>query len=406
MFTWSAEEAAARLGVKVDTVYAYVSRGVLNSQRAPGSRTSLFDPEEIEVVARRGRPRRTSRPPALDFVIESKLTTIRDHELRYRGRDACRLARTATFEQVAHWLWTGDHIPPGPPWEAASISVPEVPDIRDRLRLAVVLAAANDPLRADLTAPAVVATGRSLLASMVLAIPAQGDARSARLLLDGSRTPLRATLAGRLWGRLSTLRPTPGLVAALNAALVITADHELAASTLAARVAASARADPYAVVLAGMGPLSGALHGGASRVVYELLQSASTLGAEPALARSLETYRRYPGFGHPLYPEGDPRARLLLDMIRAAAPQSPALAVADAVIAAARRRARVEPTIDVALALLAHVARMPGAAGEGIFTIARTAGWLAHALEEYAEAPLRFRARAVSRPITGNVAPS
>jgi citrate synthase len=403
MFTWSAEEAAARLGVKVDTVYAYVSRGVLHSRRAPGSRLSLFDPDEIEVVARRGRPRRTSRPPALDFVIESQLTTIRDHELRYRGRDACRLARRETFEQVAHWLWTGDQCPLGPPWEAASISVPDVPDIRDRLRLAVVLASAGDPLRADLSTPAVVATGRSLLATMVSAIPARGDARSARLLVDGSATPLRGTLAGRLWGRLTTLRPTPGLVAALNAALVITADHELAASTLAARVAASTRADPFAVVLAGMGPLSGALHGGASRVVYEFLESASNLGPDAALAKSLENYRRYPGFGHPLYPDGDPRARLLLDMIRAASPQSPALAVADAVIAAVRRRARVEPTIDVALAVLAHVARMPVDAGEGIFTIARTAGWLAHALEEYAEGPLRFRARAVSRAPTGNL---
>jgi citrate synthase len=403
MFEWTADEAAARLGVKVDTVYAYVSRGVLHSRRPPGSRISLFDREEVEVVARRGRPRRTSRPPALDFVIESQLTTIGDHQLRYRGHDACRLARSASFEQVAHLLWTGDTIPPGPPWEGMSICVPDAPDLRDRLRLAVVLASAGDPLRADLTTPAVVATGRSLLATMVAAIPARGDARSARLVLDQSRLSIggtravRGTLAGRLWGRLTGARPTPGLVAALNAALVLCADHELAASTLAARVAASARADPFAVVLAGLGPLSGALHGGASRVVYRLLDTAATLGAEPALARSIEAYGRYPGFGHPLYPDGDPRGRVLLDMIRAASPQSPALGVADAVIAAARRRARLEPTIDVALAVLALVTRMPVDAGEGIFTIARTAGWLAHAIEEYGEAPLRFRARAVAR---------
>jgi citrate synthase len=395
---WTADEAAARLGVKLDTVYAYVSRGVLHSRRAAGSRTSLFDPEEVEVVARRGRPRRTSRPPALDFVIESNLTSIEDHVLRYRGRDACRLARTATFEQVAHWLWTGEEVPPGRPWEAAPVCLPDLPDMRDRLRLAVVLASAGDLLRADLTTPAVVATGQLLVATMVAAVPGPEDARSARLVLDPTGPPVRATLAGRLWGRLSTLRPTPGLVATLNAALVLCADHELAVSTLAARVAASSRADPFAVVLAGLGPLSGALHGGASRVVYQLLQSAEELGPEPALARSLETYGRYPGFGHPLYPEGDPRARLLLDMIRVAAPQDPARRLAEAVIAIARRRARVEPSIDVALAVLTLVSGMPLEAGEGIFTIARTAGWLAHAIEEYGEAPLRFRARAVARP--------
>jgi citrate synthase len=395
---WTADQAAARLGVKLDTVYAYVSRGVLHSRRARGSRTSIFDPEEVEVVARRGRPRRTSRPPALDFVVESNLTSIEDHVLRYRGRDACRLARTATFEQVAHWLWTGEEVPPGRPWEAVQVCLPDLPDMRDRLRLAVVLASASDLLRADLTTPAVVATGQLLLATMVAAVPAPEDARSARLVLDPTRQPVRATLAGRLWGRLTAFRPTPGLVAALNAALVLCADHELAASTLAARVAASARADPFAVVLAGLGPLSGALHGGASRVVYQLLQSAVMLGPEPALARSLETYGRYPGFGHSLYPSGDPRARLLLDMLRAAAPHDPSRRLAEAVIATARQRARVEPSIDVALAVLALVSRMPLQAGEGIFTIARTAGWLAHAIEEYGEAPLRFRARAVARP--------
>lgn len=393
----TAEEAAARMGVKVATVYAYVSRGALRSWRRPGSRTSLFDPGEVEVLARRGRPRRTTRPAALDLVIETGLTTIGDHEVRYRGTSALELARTATFEEVAHWLWTGRRDVPRLPWEAPALTLPEVGGARDRLRLAVVMASAADPLRADLAVPAVVERGRSLVATLIAAVPSAGEVRAPRLLLPAGGSPLRGTVAGRLWSRIAGVRPAPGLVAACNAALVLLADHELAASTLAARVAASARADPYAVVLAGLGPMSGSLHGGASRLAGELLRAAADVGAEGALARALEAHQLLPGFGHRLYPQGDPRARLLLELVRSAAPGAAALVAADRLIATVRRRADLEPNVDFALAVLAAVARMPAEAGEIVFTVARTAGWIAHAIEEYGERPLRFRARAVAR---------
>ena len=393
----TAEEAAGRMGVKVTTVYAYVSRGTLRSWRRPGSRTSLFDPEEVELLARRGRPRRTTRPAALDVVIETGLTVIGDHEVRYRGTSALELARTATFEEVAQWLWTGRREAPDLPWEAPRVAIPEVAGARDRLRLAVVMASAADPLRADLAVPAVVARGRSLVATLVAAVAAAGDARAPRLVLPAGGPPIRGTIAGRLWGRLAGARAVPGMVAALNAALVLLADHELAASTLAARVAASARADPYGVVLAGLGPLSGNLHGGASRLAGELLQAAGNVGPDAALARALETHQLLPGFGHRLYPEGDPRARLLLELVRSAVPGAIALGTVDRLIAAVRRRAQLEPNVDLALAVLAAVARMPFDAGETVFTVARTAGWIAHAIEEYGEAPLRFRARAAAR---------
>src|SRR5687767_6541508 len=102
----TAAETAERLGVKVATIYAYVSRGALSSHRAPDGRTSLFAGDEVEALARRGRPRRSTRPPSLDLVIETRLTAIVDHQVRYRGHDAAALARSATFEQVAELLWT------------------------------------------------------------------------------------------------------------------------------------------------------------------------------------------------------------------------------------------------------------------------------------------------------------
>ncbi len=392
----TAAEVAARLGVKVDTVYAYVSRGSLRSWKDPASKTSRFDPNEVEALARRGRPRRTSRPPALDFTIESALTAVGDHDVSYRGRSALDLARSATFEEVAHLLWTGQLDGGSPTWSPLAVSGTDLPANRDRLRMAVVLAAAADPFRADLTNVALPARAGSLIATMTEAVAGAPGERAARLVIS-ERPPLRGSVAGRLWARLAGGRPAPGLVQATNAALVLLADHELAASTVSARVAASTRADPYAVVLAGLATASGPLHGGASRLAYQLLEWAAAVGPAAAIARALELHQQVPGFGHPLYPLGDPRARALLDAVRSASPGAPSLVVADRVAAAVRSRAQLEANIDFALAVLARTARMPEDAGEVIFAIARTAGWIAHGIEEYTERPLRFRARAVTR---------
>lgn len=393
----TAQQVAARLGVKLDTVYAYVSRGVLNSRREPGSRRSLFDPDDVEVLARRGRPRRATVPAALDLVVETGLTTIVDHRPRYRGRDACTMARTHTFEQVAHWLWTGLGDEAGSPWQPYPITLPDLEDTRDRIRAAVIAGSAAEPLRPDLSTPAVTTNARALIASMAGAVSVTTGRRIPPLALNGDRPPVRDSIAGRLWDRLAGTRSMPGLVAAVNAALVLLADHELASSTVAARVAASVRADPFSVVLAGLGALAGPLHGSASTLVHRMIADAIARGPEPALAAAIEMYGFLPGFGHRLYPDGDPRATSLLDTIAAAAPAAPGLRAARALIDTASRHTHTTVNVDLALGTLSTVARMPASAGETIFTIARAAGWVAHAIEEYAEPPLRFRARAVPR---------
>lgn len=395
----TAQEVAARLGVKLDTVYAYVSRGVLSAHRQPGSHRSLFDPEEVETLARRGRPRRSSRPSALDLIVETELTTIVDQRVRYRGRDACAMAQTHSFEEVAQWLWTGRDDEPVLAWEPYPMPLPEgLTQTRDRMRVAVVIGSAVEPLRSDLTTPAVTASARRLIASMVAAVPATPDARVAQLTLAADHPPIRGSIAGHLWGRLAGNRPRPGLVAALNAALELLADHELASSTVTARVAASVRADPFSVVLAGLGSIAGPLHAGASALVHRMIEDAIAGDPRKALATALETHRHLPGFGHRLYPDGDPRATVLLNMIEAATPAARSLRGAHALIDAAHRHSRTKPNIDFALGAFSTTAHMPATAGETIFTIARTAGWVAHAIEEYAEAPLRFRARAIPKP--------
>ncbi len=392
----TAQQTAARLGVKLDTIYAYVSRGALQSHRRAGSRTSLFDSDEVERLALRGRPRRTTRPTALDVVIESQLTSFGEGEVFYRGRDISELAVSMTFEQAAHWLWTGEETEESRRWTPVEIDLPDVEDPRQRLQCAAVLAAAKNPLRSDLTPSSVVRTGSALIATMATALPIHPAApRRAR---SGARSAkARASVAELLWSRLSPVRPNAKQLALMNATLVVTADYELVPATLAARVAASVRADPYAVALTGLGALAGRLHGRTNRIVYEMLGSAGACGAGPALERSLEVHGFYPGFGQYSYPQCDPRGGFLVDLVREACPSSAVLQTVQELMDVARSRANVLPNIDMGLAVVALAYDMPPHAGEVMLTVARTAGWLAHALEEYGEAPARFRARALPR---------
>lgn len=386
-------QAARRLGVKPATIYAYVSRGVLESHR-DDDRTSRFRTADVEVLALRGRPREASRHHSLDIEISTRVTEIDGHTIRYRGHDAVTLARTSTFEQVAELLWTGE-LPTHPPaWPSAAPSLVGTTglSVRDHLRLIAAHAAVGGRERRDLQT--VTDEGRHLITAMIDCLPIAGDGRCPRLVLSDG-VAIRGSLAGRLWARLSPRRPTSTLVATLNAALVLLADHEMAASTLAARVAASTRAGVHGVVAAGMGTLGGPMHGGESQRVRRVLARADDESVSAAITKALESFGRLPGFGQALYPLGDPRAAVLLEMLREAAPRHPAFDTVDTLIAAAARRRLPPPNIDLALAALGMVADMPEDGGEAIFTPARVVGWLAHAMEEYDERPLRFRPRAV-----------
>ena len=408
----STAEASARLGVKPATLYAYVSRGLLGRERSADGRTSTFDPAEIDRLARPGRARR-GRRPSTELVVPSALTAIERGLPWYRGLAVPELAGARSFEEVAEWLWTGRFPDPVPTWRAsqpaldagrrAQAALPPTALPLERIRVIAAALPAGDELRLELRPPAVTAAGRSLIAGLVDCLPRPAPPRPAGLGLEEpeDRGPGRSRLsrpagpiAARLWRGLSPLDPGPGPVGAVDAALVLLADHELAASTVAARVAASVRADPYAVASAGLAAVSGTLHGGASLGIEDLLdeidradQAASVVGAR------LRRGERLRGFGHRLYPDGDPRAAALLARLRDTAGGSPRMEVVDSLLEAARRRGLPEPNVDLALAALAHVAGMTRGAGEAIFATARTAGWIAHALEEYdRDTPIRPRA--------------
>ncbi|MGO9456157.1 MAG: citrate synthase [Acidimicrobiales bacterium] len=375
------EEAARRLGVKRDTLYAYVSRGLLASHRSADGRRSLFDVADIERMARRSRGGR--RVESRLATVTTAITQLREDGPAYRGLPAADLAGTSTFEQVAEVLWTSGGSPADADWGPAPLGpVPDLPTA-DRLRWAVVMAGARDPLRADLRPEAVMRAARRLIGSMVSVV---GRA-------DGGAPRGGTSVAGRLTAGLSASAP-PGAADALDAALVLLADHELATSTVAVRVAASTRADLYDAVSAGLGTLGGPLHGGASQLAHSLLVDAERLGPDRALNEILRWQGMLPGFGHTVYQQGDPRAGVLLERFDD-------LATADrrrlvrAVVELAAAHEIPLPNVDLGLAALVWALDLPADAGHTIFAVARVAGWTAHYLEELAERPLRFRARAI-----------
>jgi len=382
-------EAAARLGVKRETLYAYVSRGVLTRRTGPDGRSSRFVAAEVDrVAAGRRSPR---RPGELATELRTSLTSTTGHRLVYRGYDAVALADHERFESVATLLWTGALDPTArfaaapatvQAVRAAAATLPPTATPADRLRLAVAVGAPHDPLRFDLRPEAVAGTGARLVATLVDALPRRG-------------APADGPIAQRLWSRLTAAPADPALVEVLDDALVLLADHDLAASTFAARVAATVRADPWSVVAAGLAAHAGRLHGGVSGPVHRLLGRVAQ-GADPAdeVADLLRADGVVPGFGHPLYPDGDPRATALLARLRAAVAPG-VLDPVDRVLVLVGERVPTPANVDLALAALALAAGFVPGAGEVVFAVARTAGWIAHSVEEYGEPPLRLRPRAL-----------
>ena len=391
----TAKDAAARLGVKEATLYAYVSRGLIRSEAiSDAPRQRLYLAEDVQQLAARKVQRRDPAKVARDALhwgtpmLESALTLITENTLYYRGYDAMQLARAHTFEEVAALLWTGSLEPAAQlfankpllasrMWPSADASLPTL----QRLQVALALAATDDLRAYDFHPEAVAQTGARILWLMAAVAASAGT-------LD---TSIAGTLA-QAW--------QPGTAALLNAALVLCADHELNTSSFTARVVASAEASPYAVVLAGLAALEGFKHGGQTTQATAFLREM----AEPSrvrlvLAERLRRGERLPGFGHRLYPDSDPRAVALLSMLAEAYPTSPALALAQAIIREATAITSGAPTIDFALAVLEHTLQLPYGTGLALLALGRTAGWIGHALEQYqSQRLIRPRARYIGVP--------
>lgn len=372
-------EAAELLGVSTATLYAYVSRGRLRRTTAPDGRTSLFRLDDVEALAARSRRSAPGPRPTIEVQIRSGITTMHEAALEFRGHDVVELVRHHRFEDVAELLWSPDG------------------ELRDGVRWPA-------PERSDLDAISATSTiaatpiGRLAIVCHVLdALHRDDDAPDAARRLLGVvpavfGSPRRTgTYAQRLtaaWGR----RPSPELVTAIDRALALLADHELATSTLAARVAASTRTSPYGAIAAGLATIEGTLHGSASAEAHRLLDRCASEEPASVIADLHDRRQIVPGFGHKVYRGVDPRYAPLIDTVRPLDPAS--VAVVDAVVAEVGRRLPHQPNVDLALGALTRAAGLDP--GTPIFAVARIAGLAAHYAEEVEEQPLRFRG--VARP--------
>jgi len=370
----SAAEALERLRVRPQTLYAYVSRGRVRADPDPidprRSRYRASDIAALTVRKARGRKAADVAAHAIAWgepVLSSAITTVADGRLFYRGRDAAVMAETETFEGVARWLRGGG----GPVAWTRRASTPSGGSMRERLFSVLAARGATD-------APALGRDHASLADEAASLLDTVTDAVCGRSLSG----PIHERL-GRYW---DCAHEDADLI---RRAMVLLADHELNASTFAARVAASTGASLAAACLAGLAALSGPLHGGFPARVERLVMAAEREGPREAVAARAGHWTRPPGFGHPLYPEGDPRSRALLSAFKL--PQA-----LMALRVAAQDATGDHDNVDFALVALSRRLALPPDAPFVLFAVARTAGWLAHAIEQVETgAIIRPRARYV-----------
>jgi citrate synthase len=387
----NAREAAAELNISRATLYAYVSRGLIESIAQPGQRRRAYALSDIRALRRDhddGRETEAAKIRHLDFgapVLDSALCTIQEGRLFYRGRDAAALAGATTLESVAGMLWDVE--------EAIAFSVPEPGEAGDQAsglagairRLS--LAASEDPLAHGRGKTAVVGAGAAIVGIIGAAFGAGKAGTIDTALARGWRAPTAAKV--------------------IRAALIMAADHELNASTFVVRCVASTNASLYNAVIAGLSALQGPRHGGQTLQVAAFLDEAERSGApDKAVADRLARGDTLPGFGHTLYPAGDVRARTLLALARESGGDPSVLGFCDAVQSTAHAMTGEYPNIDFALVTLARAFGLPASAPFGLFATGRAVGWIAHAREQYADSRLiRPRARYVGeepRPAHGN----
>ena len=379
----SAPDAARLLGVSLPTLYSYVSRGLLASVSDGASRRKRYPQEDVlRLAARKNDAKRGGQTAVAAMhwglpVLETRISQILDGRLLYRGCDATTLAASATLEAAASLLWddgAGDYFRQDAPVLQQELTrAPDAPPLA-RAMLAMAMLSPADGPHSLRSGPALM---RLLAAALLQTAP--------------SVLPLHQQLA-QAW------QADAQQTDLLRAALVLLADHELNTSTFAVRCVASTGASLPAALGAGLAALSGNKHGGGSAAARRMLtQALAAPDARDAIGAFYTMFApEFAGFGHPLYPGGDPRAAHLLGILSTMG--HPQLDAILAVCTAAGELLDARPNADLALAAMELAFDWPAGAGMSVFALARSAGWIAHATEQAASAALiRPRARYIGR---------
>ncbi|PJZ52559.1 citrate synthase family protein [Leptospira adleri] len=414
----SAFEAAQELNVEVETIYAYVSRGLLHSESSGSKdRSKRYRREEIERLLlqreEKQNPGKTARA-ALSFgqpVLESSVSLIEENAIYYRGRNVDDLAENSNFETVARILWDSDESSCfDEEWPCLNEDCLKIlPILSDRplidlCRILLGVSEYEDTNSLLKNPEALCKTGTRIV--RLLALFASKSKRGKGSIAEtlwiswkesagGKKAalPVRDTSKNRIFSN-----EDKKAIRLIDASLILSADHELNASSFTTRCVASTDASLYQAVIGGLAALSGNRHGLLTEKAIELIESASARKKEERLflTERLRMGEKIPGFGHPFYREGDPRGKKLLELSENLFPKNKELIFAKNLIEEATSLLGDYPTIDMGLAAVSRTLGLPKGAGLALFAIGRCAGWIAHAMEQYqTDQLIRPRARYV-----------
>lgn len=386
---YTGAQAAEFLGVKSATLYAYASRGLIESVPAQSGRERAYRVSDLIKLRQSSRGFKSQKdqeaPTWTGPVIKSAITEITNHGHRYRGQSALDLAKQQqAFELVAELLWdTGATLdewretkPLALPKYLKSLASAEV-DYLDLLKVLISSSEISDAVTRKLLSDDIFGTARRLIITMAIT-PGINENRDE--YFSDAHFPIAQTLISALGAGRSREKAT-----VVNTALVLCADHELNASALAARVAASCDASLYSCLLSAVGTFSGSLHGLASRRTENTVSNSMKFKSTSAwLKDHLKHSEKIPGFGTELYDDGDPRAKVLLEAAESFGSKNPNLKRLVEIVECVEEQIGSKPNLDIGLAAITYALSLPPGSGSTIFAVSRTAGWITHAIEQRA----------------------
>lgn len=391
----TAQEASAMLGIKPATLYTYVSRGLLHPLRHAHRKANRYLLEELQSLKVRSSVRQGSGPVAAAAmrwgqpVIETSITEIDEDGPRYRGFLATDLVRhPARFENTAELLWSGLQTDSPQTWPVENMKVDvaraleavlQQGFVRPRMMrvFSIVATVLGDgTLEQELRMGSTERLSRQMLFAFAGACGLLGP-RGVYL-----QPQVEQSLALHVMEAMGVTK-APALEHAINTALILSADHELSSSTFSARIAASTGATLHACIVAALATHQGAALAGGADAAEDLIESLhSNADLKSRLAEAELKGQRLPGFGLPIYPNGDPRAALMIKLAQQTAPGSAQADLALRFVEGVNERLGLHPNIEMGLVVLCNAWRMPARSACALWGIGRTAGWIAHTLEQ------------------------
>ena len=379
----SAKQAANELGISITSLYAYVSRGLVRSEQTSGNkRDRHYLREDIEQLKLKKTLKRSPEKivqSALHWgspILDSSISCIVDNNLCYRGHSIQSLCTNQSFEHVITLLWQDD-LYAITNWSTLGTELHQQLNFTEfnrqhghmpfihKAQLTLIQLAYKDAQGCFIHAANVTNIGTKILlalTSLATNIKTKSDL---------------VTALQYAWQIDDTAKNI------INSALIVCADHELNASAFTGRCIASTRANPYQTVNGALAAFSGPKHGGTLKNIrhfWDGLIHADNISL--FIAERLESNEPIVGFHHPLYPNGDPRANILLQQLYRYCPNSPQLKMLKALCNIMQTHQQY-PVIDFAIVALEKILKLPDEAATILFIIGRTAGWIAHALEQY-----------------------